>query len=326
MATITPKITGQRLDDSWTYAYLYESLYGEVLTHPTSSEYEMKVDLEVYDPLNGTTLLEKIVDYALFDQDSEGKTEIDYMALIRQHTQTQWYKIGHIDDIDWTSVISRYIYNCQTRYYVSSGEAVKTIPIIGGRGFRDFIPAVGGLQSLTEWEVLGVPQPEFLGYPKISQSLQPGSQGDYRPTVTKVISTTGQDICGGYLIWKSKYGGWCTYGFNLRSDSKTGSYISQLSVDSFLPTESGGYYMPTDYTGIRSKNTTTLRSIGVSIDHAKAISGLAESPAIYLYDKDAEKMELVRLSALSVPIDNLKSGTNVEVVLSAIDVNEQLVR
>lgn len=325
--TFTPKITGQQATSSYTYAYLYESLW-VLIQGQTVASGPMSIDLHAYSISNTSSLQETKTDYALLEVGDDATSLADMMGIIRQYLQAEWYKIGHVDDLSKDTIVSSKAITLESQYYYQDSGYVRIIPIIGGRGFKDFVPTVATSQSLTEWTFLGFGtsgHPSFIGYPHFVQYLQDPTGSDVRPYFTKTIATTGRSVCGGAIVYKSKYGGWCTYGFDIMSEDSNNEYVGELAIDTFSYSDSGNSYMPSNYTGVKSSRTINLKTIGVDILEVKALQGIKESPAVYFCYPDS-RLELMRVTSVSAPVDNLRNGSDIEVSLVSIDKNYQNIR
>ena len=151
--TITPQVTGQEASSSITYCYLYEPLRIDVDESVSSSGIRVFIDLEVIDSSNTSSVIETLVDYGEFDVNPGKTLSIDLMKIVRQHHDSNLYKFSNIDDIvnsGWDSIVSKYIYNFKIRSSVSPTPIeIKKLPIIGGRTFQDFKPAVNFTNKIS---------------------------------------------------------------------------------------------------------------------------------------------------------------------------------
>lgn len=342
--TVTPKITGQNItgfgSGNASYSYLHEPL--EVVIAFTSATKKITIDLETYDTKDLIVVKNTIVKYAEYDTDNDINTlTVNLMELIRQYHDSNVYMLGNTTQLVsnssstktfWGSSVSKLTYKLIIK---ADGEAndvsVVKIPIIGGRGYRDFTPSVAtDLTKTNEFEILNLDlSNRWKGYPTIKTTLADPNRTalgweNMIPTTTVINPTLGKTPCGGYVAWKSKYGGWCYWGFELKVEKNTHRYTGSIEVGMFESVD-GLTAIETDYTGIQTSYSITLKSLSLSKDELRAVSGIQSSPAIYLIN-DSGRMELMRLSSASVPLDSKANGGDFSVSLKSISKSSQTVR
>jgi len=339
--SVSPNIGGQQATSSVTYCYLYEPLNVIIEENLNLTPTKIYIELRALDTENPTTIVESISGYAIYDVNPNQPLKVDLMKLARQYHDANLYKFGKTSDIvganGWKSVVSEFIYEFRVTSDVSSTiVSVKKLPIIGGRTFDTFTPLVEYTQDLTEAEDEGVYfANRFPDYPYYIQSLiNPAvttATGSLKPTMIKVTggaftANSGYpeyqfniDPCGGYLIWKSKLGGWMQWGFTLGSQSKSRSYEGSLQVGMFESTADygGDPFIPVDYTGISTSRTRTMKALSLSSVELEAVSGILESPAVYVVDSDGN-MELMRVTSATTPRRVGASGGDFSVSLKSI--------
>ena len=342
-------ISGQQATSSVTYCYLYEPLNVMIKEDINLSPTKIYIELRVLDTEDPTTIVESISEYAVYDVNPSQPLKVDLMKLARQHHDANLYKFATASDIvgtnGWKFVVSQYVYEFRISSDVSSTIViVKKLPIIGGRTFDTFTPLVEYTQDLTEAEVEGVPFGQrFPTYPYFIQALvNPAvstASGSLKPTIIKLDGTSVDissgipeyqyniDPCGGYLVWKSKLGGWMQWGFTLGSQSKSRSYEGGLQVGMFESTTDsfGDPFVPVDYTGISTSRSRTMKALSLSSKELEAVSGILESPAVYVVDSDGN-MELMRVTSATAPRRVGASGGDFSVSLKSISSVSQKTR
>lgn len=325
MLTITPKINGQQADNSVSYAYLYEKLPILISTDELFPGL-LKADLVEVNVATGEVIHStNQVDYIVLEYNLNNQAEIDVMEVIRQYCQNEWFKIGKLSDITWETIITKSIYRIAFDYGLPTQKIIYKLPIIGGRNFHEFVPYISSTNKLDEWGIAGQVMPSFIGYPLWNISLQSGILGNYTPSVSYSIPTSGRSVCGAALVYKSKFGGWCTYGFNIFSETNSSQYLGDISFDNFRAVNSHAY-LSANYTGIVANSQINLKTVGISKIDADALRGITQSPAIYLMRTPSSPLELVRLNSFSAPVNNLSGGTTVDINLTTIHQLRQDVR
>lgn len=314
--TLTPEITGQVVQEARSYKYLFEPFRVKV-----SGEPQVNVAVVKYS-LSGATI-GTYANYVTGETDSSGNLTIDFAEVARNFMEDEVFRIGKYQDIDAGTIIPNYYLRFQVN---SAASRISFIPILGGRNFNQFIPAVPYTQALTEFEYLGLDQPEFKGYPFIEQSLINPTGANVTPTITKSVSSTGKEVCGGYLIWKSRFGGWMQWGFDIMSETSDLKYNGELGQGLFMANSQGNPYIPANYTSIDESYSVSLKSLAVPNDYAEALKGLSASPAVYLMRDENAKMELMRISGIGIPTSNLTRGVDVNISLSSISKPSQNLR
>jgi hypothetical protein len=326
------QISGQVATPSTSYCYLYEPLK-VIITEATGlTATKYYIELEVRDTSDYSNIIETISQYGVFDVNAGEGITVDLMKMARQHHNANIYKFASMNDVvginGWKSVVSEYIYNFNITSDVSTTvDVVSKLPIIGGRPFDEFVPTVLETQNVTEAEIQGVSFSNiWSGWPYILTSLADPTDNDARPTMIKALAgSLSTDIkpkqpCGGYLVWKSKYGGWMQWGFDLGTESTTKSYQGNLQVGMFESTNyvSGNPYVQVDYTGIKSGKSRTMKALGLTTQQLRAVSGIADSTAVYYVKSESGEMELVRLTSSSVPLISSASGGTFSVSIKSI--------
>jgi hypothetical protein len=335
------RIAGQVAQAFTSYCYLYEPLKVRLTEQVGFSPTQFNIDLEIRDTADHTNIIETISSYGVFDVNEGETVTVDLMKMARQYHDANVYKFANIDDIvggdGWTSIVSKYVYN-----FIITSDASNTIttvsklPIIGGRPFDEFVPSVQESQDLTEGEIQGINFANiWAGWPYMIQSLADPTDNDSRPTILKLNGGTLVDVntytklkepCGGYLVWKSKYGGWMQWGFDLGTESTSRSYQGNLQVGSFEATSTGDPYVQANYTGVQSSKTRTMKALNLSSDQLRAVSGISDSPAIYYVKSETGEMELVRLTSASAPLISAANGGTFSVSIKSISQLKQTTR
>jgi hypothetical protein len=294
----------------------------------TSTENEQVfVDLELIDTEDGT-VFETIANFGEFDMIPNRPLKIDFMEMARQYHDSKLYKIGLTSDIQsaWELVVSKYKYKFTVRTLAVNSIPIEVIklPIIGGRDFQNFTPQVTQTTPLNEADKYSVDLTnKFIGYPIIETTLADPTLTDSRPTITVTNQTTGCKVKKG-VIWKSSLGGWMSWGFKLENIKHSHKYMGKLDVEIFESTEDidGHIYKPVNYTGIETTSSTSLKSLSLSSDELKVVSGINFSPAVYYVTSDG-KMELMRMSGANTPLDSKANGGDFSLNLKSIGAVKQ---
>jgi hypothetical protein len=96
-------------------------------------------------------------------------------------------------------------------------------------------------------------------------------------------------------------------------------YSGNLEVDIFESTSdvNGHIYKPIDYTGVETTNMVQLKSLSLSSDELKVANRINYTPTAYYVTSDG-KMELMRISAVSAPLDSKSNGGDFSITLKSI--------
>tara|TARA_R110002020_G_scaffold420071_2_gene629205 strand:- start:863 stop:1873 length:1011 start_codon:yes stop_codon:yes gene_type:complete len=325
--TINTEINGQVANDTCSYCYLFEPLRISVTEDDVDAQY-LNIDLQIIDTTDSNNIIETKLDYGTYDIIPNLPISIDLMKLARQHYDADVYKYSSITDITdttdgWHSVVSKYKYN----FLINSNSdrtaniSVYKLPIIGGRMFKNFSPAVTQTQDLTEASVEGVDlSGRWDGYPLISQTLADPTAVDSKPTITNTTQATGCSADGGFIIYKSRLGGWMTWGFDISVERESGMYSGDIEVGMFESTDiSGGDpYIETDYTHIDSMYGYSLKALSLLTNELRAVRGIHHSPAIYYMKNNLSSLELMKKASASTPVSSLANGGDFGLSLSNI--------
>lgn len=334
--TVLPEISGQSANADTNYCYLYEPYRVNILESDLTAV-KMFIEMEVLNIDDGS-VFETLVQYGEYDINPGVGISVDLMRLAKQHHNANIYNYSNVDEIvaddvdGWKSCVSRFKYNFKiTSDITTTPEVVSLLPIIGGRLFPDFVPLVTPSQALTEAQLYGVSLAKWKDYPYITSALgsDPESNAGLAvPVLNKVVLTEGEQACGGYLIWKSIFGGWMSWGFDISNKKLKSKYSDSLQVGMFESTQDtfGKPYIPVDYTGIELSYSLTLKALSLSSEELKAVAGIALSPAIYFVKDTAGNLELMRLTSATAPLDNLANGGDFSVSLKSISNSSQKTR
>lgn len=324
--TIDTQILNQEAESVGTYCYLYEPMR-IVITESDLTAKKLYIDLEILDISDDTIIVENLIQYGDYDINPGNSLSIDLMKLVQQHHNANIFNFSHIDDIvddviGWKAVVSEYKYNFKIYSDITfTPESIIKLPIIGGRFFKDFNPQIIQSQQLTEAAIVGIDlNNKWIDYPFIINTLADPTLQDARPSIDKVISSSGKHPCGGYLIWKSRLGGWMSWGFDIKTEDSNFQYQGTLQTDMFESTKEigGSPYIETDYTSMSFGNSMTLKALSLTNEELEAVRGIKTSPAIYYMKSSSGELELMRLSSATVPISSLSNGGNVTVSLKSI--------
>ena len=350
------EIGDQEATKSTTYCYLYEPLRVFILGNSTATK-KIYVELELLDTKNSSSVVDNLVDYAVYDTNGVEPYIFDLMKLAQQHHDSNIYNFSNISEISdstgdgWKSVVSEYIYKFKiTTDTEPIPLIIKKLPIIGQRGFNQFEPIVSSNQCLapnintsigtngyfgtiTHLESEGE---RWKGREYLQSTLATLGQSDLSPTTLSTISTIGKCSRADMVVWKSRFGGWQVWAFDMSKRDISTSYTGSMQVGLFEATQMGGSaYVPVDYLGIESGYSITLKSLALTSDELRIVADIESSPAIYLISQDLIRqddtstlgnLELMRLASATVPLDSQANGGNFSITLKSISKSYQHTR
>lgn len=335
---ITPEIQGQECTNVITYNYLFEPLRINVLeSNPLATKLYVEVarftieDKTVRIPfLEG---VDTLVRYVEIDLVSGRDVSFDLSEVMRQLHLAGVYKVATTSELETSyenMIVSKYVYE----FYIttdtdSTTQTIKKLPIIGSRTLGQFIPTVSFSQPLTEFEYyrldLEVIAKRWSNYSFYRAYLSDLLGDNVQPSISILSSPLVEYPNGGVLYWKSRFGGWMFWGFDIEKRNTSNSYQGELEVSMFESTkrQNGNPYVSVDYLSIESSYSIELKSLGLSQLELLAVSGIDSSPAIYYAADNSGKLELMRLSSSSAPYNNLATGGDFSVSLKSISKTSQ---
>jgi len=322
--TIATEIASQEATNIYTYCYLYEPLR-VVLSESNLAATKFYVDLEILDTEDDTVQIDEIVQYAEFDINPGETLAFDLMNIAQQYHNANVFKFATVDNVvsGWNSIVSKYKYNFKIYTDVSVRQEIKKLPLLGVRILPNFSAVVNTSSPVNEFEFYGMNETTILdkwsGNYKVNATLVAPTLQDAAPTMSKSVGT-GKVPCGGWLIWKSIYGGWMFWGMDLRTKQFKKNYEGSLEVGMFESTlDIGGIpYVPVNYTGINNSYSITMKALSLSAEELQAVAGIQFSPAVYYSEPGSQNMELMRLASATTPMDNLANGGDFSVSLQSI--------
>lgn len=324
--TIQNQIQGQVVSDIYTYHYLYEPL-PIVVTETNLEARELIVRLDIIDSRDNVDISTD-PEYALFDINPGQPINIDLAKIIRQAHDANIYRYSSLQDIvdSKNHIIDKFRY----RFFFSTDATIdpiviRKIPIIGGRFFKDFVGDVNVNNPLTEYQVEGI---DINGYWKdfqvINSNLLPNDTlgNTQSPNTTLTQSSTGSRCAkGGMVYWKSRLGGWMQWGFEIKVEKHRSSYKGNLEVDYFDTIRNSinsEPFIPIDYTSIEISNNIDLKSLSLNSKELRAVSSIATSPAVYYMKEPNGRLELMRVSSSTHPLNNQSNGGDFSISLRSI--------
>lgn len=334
--TINTEILTQEATSTFTYCYLYEPLRVSI-TENDGLASKIYIDLQVINTL-GLTVFETKVEYAEFDIFPGTPISVDLMKIAQQYHNANVFKYADVGDIanddeGWKSVVSEFRYNFRIYSDVTGiGTAdIKKLPIIGQRDYEDFVGVVPIGQSLTEFELYSETSydSKWKLWPKIETVLVSPENVDARPLISVTTNAEGDPACGGYLIWKSRLGGWMYWGFDFQSKGTSKTFGQMLDVGMFESTdeEGGGKpFVPVNYTGITNAKSYTIKALSLTSNELLAVAGIQTSPAVYFVHSVVGDLELMRVGSVSAPNKNEAAGGDFQVSLTSISKTGMSVR
>lgn len=355
--TVTPEITGQEATALFTYCYLYEPLRVAISESDLTAT-KMYIDIELIDMANSATIKETLLKYAEFDINSGVDIKVDLMKIAKQLHDANVYKYGakrswsnptlNPDDWEtWQSTVNKYRFNF--KIYTDKTVTpilVKKSAIIGGRTLEQFTPVVDENQALTEFDYYGLNVGGLINPLPVDihdQSLQyrwgniyfqtvtlaPANDANGTPSSTTPSTTESfypKPCAGGYLLWKSRFGSWMWWGFDIQDYSQSSKYDGRLEVGMFEGQENNlgdsVAYVEPDYTGKSMSYTRKLKALSLNNAELQAVQGIEASPAVYYIQEIGANplgnAELMRVGSVSAPLDTKANGGDFTVTLKSI--------
>ena len=336
------------------YRYLYEPFLVKAWNDTTSTATKIYVDVGVQNNLaySGNQIVWHFK-YGEFDINvANNSIEIDLAGIAREFTNHDVYKAGNIENMrsnKFTASTFWRTVGCQDYFsfniYTDSNESNKInvatlIYIMGSRPYFDMNFTEDSSTSLyfTEFEKYGITQGEqikfFPGYPApvVVPWTNPINPRADIPQLDFTIFGNKEDgkCIEEFIIWKSRYGGWMAWGFELSVRKEIGAYEGSFVTDQFEYSEDNNVsenIIPVNYTGITSSYSLTLKSLNLTAIQLMAVSGIRHSPAIYLLkNDDSGDVELMRLTSVTAPVDSKISGGDFSVGLKSISQSTQLTK
>ena len=324
--TITPQINGQEVSSNITYCYIGEPLK----VHITDNDplvTKIFADITLVGTGDGSTNSINLK-YIESDVNSLGFIIIDLMQVARQLHDFNTYKFQSVSDIlgGLSTVISKNIYKIE---FYTNQSATKTeinkLPIIGMREFNDFTPIVDHNTLLTELDTNSLSK-NLFGYQLVKHTLKDISSvidDNYFPTtqLISIINPESKTPCAGAIHWKSKKGSWMSWGMDLITESRKGSYQGNIDIGFFESTNilgNGNPFIPVDYSGTESSNSISLKSLSIGKVELEALSTIAGSQAVYYQRSPTSKLELMRITSSTAPINTSINGGDFSVSLRSI--------
>ena len=236
---------------------------------------------------------------------------------------------------------AKYIYKFE--FYTNEDSANKVevlkLPIIGGRSFDTFVPSVTYQTPIQELTSSYLQDVKLGGYqiPTFTlKQISSVSDDDYRPTsaTTSITANSYNVPCEGVVYWKSKRGGWMSWGIDLKTENNSHQTVGSLDVGMFESTSysgGGNIYSQADYTGTTSGLTLNLKSLSLTKDELLAVSEIAGSPAVYYRRKEntpssSDRIELMRMTSVSAPIRTHIMGGDFSISLSRTSTTEHKIK
>lgn len=198
----------------------------------------------------------------------------------------------------------------------------------GGVGYRNYL-AESTIEAPSSWKKLTYTflKNEDDGDVRIQIFKYPDGEDLYifEPSIKLTID---QKADGGQVFWKSRLGGWLSWGFKLKKESQAKKYEGNIQVGMFESTLSsnGNPYVSVDYTGISTNYSLTLKELRLTSDELEVVQNIIASPAVYYMRDQSEDLELMRLSSANAPLDNKANGGDFTVSLSSISTSMQKTR
>ena len=320
------------------YIYLYEPYEVDVISNSGLPDI-LKITVSERALSNKWTTVNTYTDYALYDLIPYKSVRVNIAEIIKSLFDSNAYDIGNLSDLIPTpegrnTTMTNYTYQIFFNTNHDSLIGLFFYPLLGARPFKE-LGALNENIPLEESTALGLPIKEFAYLPNIEINLKPISNTDMTPLTTIYYNNLGEGkkYSGAGLIWKSKYGGWVTWGFDIVSEDFSNSYKGDIKVNPYEINSEGEFYVEPDYSTVETSSTVSLRALSVTKEYAEVLKGINYSPAIYLVRKGVDDsllatgaLELMRLAGAAIPITSLNDGVDVSINLKSISTVTQNVR
>lgn len=321
--TIKAEINGQEISSATSYCYLYEPLMLNIKEDDKKS-LNIFIDLEILKTDDARVQVDYLRKFCIYDTNPNISISVDLMKIAQQYHNSDVYKFSTLGDLlanGWKATVSEYIYNF--KIWSDRDGDIKTVsklPILGVRDFGKFKPLVNTSNKLTELEDSGTEiKSMFTGYKSIKTTLSAITSISSKPSIVEAPQADERCAVEGFIIWKSRLGGWGSWGYEMRTDRNDKSYSGSIDNGFFEVSSYGGGtpYVAANYTGINLSKNITLKSIGVKNKYLYGISGVSTSPCVYFCYPDG-RLELMKVANASVPLDSKISGGDTSINLKSI--------
>ena len=322
---ITTQISGQQANGTLSYCFLNEPLKVHI-TDSLSTVNEIYVDITQINTATGAAEATK-VKYIVRDITPLGGIAIDLMKVAKQLHDFDVYHFSSIADLiganGRNSVLSKYIYKFEFYTNISATKTtVLKLPILGGRTFENFVPAVDHLTPIRETNNFDNAYLKTSLMPTHTlRQISTATSGNYSLISSSSVISSGEESCEGRIVWKSKLGGWMSWGMNLKTSKVNGSYSGNIDNGMFESTNfsgGGNAYMPVNYTSVKSGRSITLKCLSLTAQELIAVSEINGSPAVYYQKDNSSSLELMKLTSASAPIKTHINGGDFSVSLSGL--------
>lgn len=324
--TINSVILNQQANSELSYCYLYEPLKIKVVESETTAR-KMYIDIERYS-IADKTLVDSFIKYVDFDISLGRGIIFDLMEITQQLHKAELYKFSDIHDFKIMinqNIVSKYYYKYKiyTDITVTTTDILK-LPIVGGRDFSQFTAAVTAASPLTEFDYYGLDkvslQKRWGATDFLQFSLPPLTGTNYFPLISNPTGGNQFGADGGIVYFKSRFGGWMFWGFDIVRKSFANNYVGDLNVGMFesMSNDGGKPFIPVDYTAVNSTYSLELKALNLTTLELKAVAGIAASPAVYYAESIGSRFELMRISSATAPYSNIAKGGDFSLSLKSI--------
>jgi hypothetical protein len=332
--TVNTQLTDQVASATSSYCYLYEPLRIDISeTDTTATKIYIKLTITELEDTN--TIIFEEEAYGEYDLNQTSGLSVDLMKLAQQYHNANVYKFSDPKQLStleegWKSVVSEYRYEFTISSDVSTADlSVIKIPIIGARRFVELEAIDFTADSPTnEYEKYGLDlSTRWGGYSIPNITMADPTDVDARPEIliSVIPVTTTPAPCAGMLYWKSRLGGWMYWGFDLKKKTQSKKYTGNIPVGLY-EAQYGNPFVEANYTGIETSYKIVLKALSLTSVELEAMQDITSSPAVYYQENISSRMELMRLTSATAPIDNKANGGDFSVSLSSIYNSSQMTR
>ena len=328
--TILPEIAGQQVNENISYCYLFEPLRVNVLEDTPATR--LYIDILLLN-LSTQEVIETLFQYVELDINPYESISFDLMEIAAQIHNSDIYKIGNFQnllDSKNNMIVSEFIY----QFNIYSSETlvpliVKKLPILGCREYEQFVPEINFNQPINEFQLYNIDEHELAekwgGYSFLETKLANVNETNLTPTILQIDYPTPQIPAAGVIYWKSRFGGWMFWGFEMLEKTYTNAYEGNLNVGMFNSTQrvNGNPYVGLDYTEVTSSYNLQLKAFELTTNELMAVAGISSSTVVYYAKTNDGKLEAMRLTSATVPLKNLADGGDFSISLQSISKTKQ---
>jgi DNA-binding beta-propeller fold protein YncE len=154
-----------------------------------------------------------------------------------------------------------------------------------------------------------------------------GSTNTITPKNTQILGN-GKESCGGFIYFKSRFSGWMFWGMDLSKKNYSRSENGMIQGGLFESTNKlgGKTYVPLNYTSVSSSYSLDLKALNLNLLEMKSMMGIHSSPIVLYAENGTSRLEVMKLSSATTPLQNTANGGDFSVTLSSISMSNHQTR